>query len=251
AHGGALPAQPALRAAGQPEPARDDARALGLVARAAPGRRHRGRRRARGHAARQALRPAPPVVRVDVRPGPQPRPARAAAGRGRHGGRSGDRRRARARALVRAARRARAGGRLHVRRPGRRTALDDGGHGRPPVRPDRPGRRGPARRHARGEPPARERGGRRGRPRGVILRDGRAVAEGVGRAEAPGETPGVYRAEAYVPGWSVPWVLTNPVYVFDDETAVRRAQRAAWPAGPPVPAALQTIDAFEGTGASQ
>jgi len=31
---------------------------------------------------------------------------------------------------------------------------------------------------------------------------------------APG--PGVYRVEAHVPGWDVPWVMTNPIYLFPD-----------------------------------
>jgi hypothetical protein len=80
----------------------------------------------------------------------------------------------------------------------------------------------------------------------VVLRDGKAVAEGVGSAEAAADVAGVYRAEAYVPGWDVPWVLTNPIEVFDPAAAATRAARAAWPSPPPVPTAVETIDAFEG-----
>ena len=47
--------------------------------------------------------------------------------------------------------------------------------------------------------------------------------------------PGVYRVEAWVPGWPVPWVITNPVYVFDRPTREARRQRAAWPGPPPPP----------------
>jgi hypothetical protein len=85
-------------------------------------------------------------------------------------------------------------------------------------------------------------------PRGtriVILRDGRPVAEDVDGVETPA-TPGVYRAEAYVPGWTVPWVVTNPNYVFDQGAAARRAAAASAPVEPPAPEAAQTLDAFDG-----
>lgn len=80
----------------------------------------------------------------------------------------------------------------------------------------------------------------------VILRDGKPLAEGVGPVEVEAAAPGVYRAEAYVPGWDVPWVLTNPIEVFDAPAAAARQTRAAWPSPPPVPTAVETIDAFEG-----
>ena len=80
----------------------------------------------------------------------------------------------------------------------------------------------------------------------VILRDGQPVAEDVEGVEAPA-TPGVYRAEAYVPGWKVPWVVTNPIYVFDEAAAARREAAARARAEPPAPPAAQTLDAFEGT----
>lgn len=86
-------------------------------------------------------------------------------------------------------------------------------------------------------------------PRGtrvVILKDGQPVAEDVDGVEAAG-TPGVYRAEAYVPGWSIPWVVTNPIYVFDEAAAARRAAAARVREEPPAPAAAQVIDAFDGT----
>jgi hypothetical protein len=79
----------------------------------------------------------------------------------------------------------------------------------------------------------------------VILRDGQVAAENVDGVEAPA-IPGVYRAEAYVPGWSIPWVVTNPIYVFDAREAAQRAQAASVPAVVGAPAAVQTIDAFEG-----
>lgn len=86
-------------------------------------------------------------------------------------------------------------------------------------------------------------------PRGtrvVVLRDGQRVAEDVDGVETPA-TPGVYRAEAYVPGWSIPWVVTNPIYVFDDAAASRRRAAASERSEPPAPAPTQTLDAFDGS----
>jgi hypothetical protein len=80
----------------------------------------------------------------------------------------------------------------------------------------------------------------------ALLRDGKRVAEGVGAVEAAADAAGVYRAEAYVPGWDVPWVLTNPIEVFDAPAAAARETRAAWPEPSPIPAAVETLDAFEG-----
>ena len=68
----------------------------------------------------------------------------------------------------------------------------------------------------------------------VLRRDGQVVGEGRSRLELALPGPGVYRVEAWVPGWPVPWIVTNPVYVFDAATREARRQRAAWP-GPPAP----------------
>jgi hypothetical protein len=68
----------------------------------------------------------------------------------------------------------------------------------------------------------------------VLLRDGEPVGEGPGSLEVPLPGPGVYRVEARVPGWPVPWVITNPIYVHDEKTREARRLAAAWP-GPPPP----------------
>jgi hypothetical protein len=68
----------------------------------------------------------------------------------------------------------------------------------------------------------------------VLRRDGRVVGESPSRLELVLPGPGVYRAEAWLPGWPVPWVISNPVYVFDAATREARRQRAAWP-WPPAP----------------
>jgi hypothetical protein len=80
----------------------------------------------------------------------------------------------------------------------------------------------------------------------TIRRDGTVAGEGEGSVEVSPPGPGVYRTEVRVPGWSTPWILSNPIYVFGPEAAAERAQRAAWPSEPPVPPAAQVIDAFNG-----
>jgi hypothetical protein len=70
-------------------------------------------------------------------------------------------------------------------------------------------------------------------PRGtrlVLLRDGRPLGDAIEKLDVALPGPGVYRVEARVPGWPVPWVLSNPIYVCDDSTRDRRRTAAAWPA---------------------
>lgn len=80
----------------------------------------------------------------------------------------------------------------------------------------------------------------------VLLRDGKAIAEGDGRLESEAPGPGVYRVEVHVPGTDLPWVLTNPIYVHDEATRAARAARAAWPSPEAAPAAAAILDAFAG-----
>ena len=74
-------------------------------------------------------------------------------------------------------------------------------------------------------------------PRGtrlVLLRDGREAGEAREALDVALPGPGVYRVEARVPGWPVPWVITNPVYVHDEREKEARARAAAWPGPPPM-----------------
>ena len=86
-------------------------------------------------------------------------------------------------------------------------------------------------------------------PRGtriLLLRDGRRLREATESLEEPLPGPGVYRVEAHVPGWPVPWILTNPVAVFDEATLRARSQAAAWPADPRPPSPAIVLDSFDG-----
>jgi len=90
-------------------------------------------------------------------------------------------------------------------------------------------------------------GGRVPRGTRILLRcDGRPLREATERLEEPLPGPGVYRVEAHVPGWPVPWILTNPIAVFDEATLRARAEAAAWPADPRPPSPAVTFDSFDG-----
>jgi hypothetical protein len=89
-------------------------------------------------------------------------------------------------------------------------------------------------------------------PRGSrvrLLRDGRLLAEAERALERTATESGVYRVEVAAPGRSIPFILSNPIYVFSDGEAAARRRRAAWPDEPPLPAARLLLDSFEaGTG---
>ena len=86
-------------------------------------------------------------------------------------------------------------------------------------------------------------------PRGAwlgLFRDGHVITGGWGSVEAQVPGPGVYRVEVRVPGWDVPWVLSNPIYVFDAAQAAARVRRTAWPTPDASPPAAAVLDSFEG-----
>lgn len=80
----------------------------------------------------------------------------------------------------------------------------------------------------------------------TLFRDGRPAAESAAPLSVPAAGPGVYRVEAHVPGWDVPWVMTNPIYVFDGVELEARVARAAWPSPSSAPSPLMMLDDFEG-----
>jgi hypothetical protein len=82
----------------------------------------------------------------------------------------------------------------------------------------------------------------------VLLRDGQRLAEAAARLDVPLPGPGVYRVEARVPGWPVPWVISNPVYVFGESAREARTAAAAWPV-PIAPASTTALAALPGSAA--
>jgi len=81
----------------------------------------------------------------------------------------------------------------------------------------------------------------------VLLRDGQKAAEGAESLAALLPGSGVYRVEARVPGWPVPWVITNPVYVHDEAIRERRRLAAAWPGPPAAPREARSLGSLEGS----
>jgi hypothetical protein len=84
------------------------------------------------------------------------------------------------------------------------------------------------------------------RARLTLLRDGTPFAQGNASLTAEIQERGVYRVEARLPWWGIPWIVSNPIYVFDPGTIEERARRAAWPPAsrPPDPALV--LESFEG-----
>ena len=85
-------------------------------------------------------------------------------------------------------------------------------------------------------------------PRGArveLYRNGKRISVGQGAIEVPAARPGAYRVEVRLPGWDVPWILSNPIYVYAGIERAARARRAAWPpSAPPPPAPARPLDAF-------
>lgn len=79
-----------------------------------------------------------------------------------------------------------------------------------------------------------------------LLQDGEVTASAAGGLDVEVARAGVYRVEVMLPGWNVPWIMSNPIYVFDAAAQRRRERRLALP---PLPAAREPavfLDRFEG-----
>ncbi len=83
----------------------------------------------------------------------------------------------------------------------------------------------------------------------LLFRDGWLVRQATRSLEAPLPGPGNYRVEVRVPGWPVPWVISNPISVFDEATFAARDAAAAWPAPPPPPAEVLELADLPGSSA--
>lgn len=80
----------------------------------------------------------------------------------------------------------------------------------------------------------------------ILLKDGEPIAKATEALDVPVKATGVYRVEAYVPGWRAPWIITNPIAVLDPAAAAARAERARWPLPPaPVPSPAAILEAFD------
>ena len=87
-------------------------------------------------------------------------------------------------------------------------------------------------------------GARPANARITLYRNGVTVATADGPLDTRVTEPGVYRVEVQVPGWDVPWVISNPIYVLTEPERARRARAAELPA-PVVAEAAAILDPFD------
>jgi hypothetical protein len=80
----------------------------------------------------------------------------------------------------------------------------------------------------------------------LLVRDGHPMIDTPDALDVATPGAGVYRIEVHVDGASVPWILSNPIYILDATTQARRQQRAAWPPTPEAPSPSMDLDDFEG-----
>lgn len=80
----------------------------------------------------------------------------------------------------------------------------------------------------------------------TVLRDGHEVQRGEGSVGLDAVPPGVYRVEVRLPRWDLPWILSNPIYVFPPDVAEARQRRGAWPPEPAAPPMAKVVDTFDG-----
>ena len=78
----------------------------------------------------------------------------------------------------------------------------------------------------------------------TLYRDGVAVTRADGPLDAQVAEPGVYRVEVQLPGWDLPWIVSNPIYVLTATEQARRTRAATLPA-PVVAEAVAILDPFD------
>ena len=63
----------------------------------------------------------------------------------------------------------------------------------------------------------------------TLYRNGVAATTADGLLDVQVSDPGVYRVEVQLPGWDVPWIVSNPIYVLTEPERERRARASALP----------------------
>ena len=79
-----------------------------------------------------------------------------------------------------------------------------------------------------------------------LLKDGEVVETAAGGLDVKAGGAGVYRVEVTLPGWNVPWIMSNPIYVLEQAERQRRAASLALPRLTPAPPPATWFDRFEG-----
>jgi hypothetical protein len=81
----------------------------------------------------------------------------------------------------------------------------------------------------------------------VLLRNGEVISETPEALTWPVAASGVYRIEVWIPGWTVPWIVSNPIYVFDPPDQDVRRQHGLLPPSVAARPPVHVIEDFEGT----
>lgn len=79
-----------------------------------------------------------------------------------------------------------------------------------------------------------------------LLKDGEVIDSAAGGLDVKAGSAGVYRVEVTLPGWNVPWIMSNPIYVFDAAAERRREQHQALPPLPSPREPAVFLDRFDG-----
>jgi hypothetical protein len=78
----------------------------------------------------------------------------------------------------------------------------------------------------------------------TLSRNGVPIIATQGPLDAEVTESGVFRVEAEIPGWDIPWIVSNPIYVLTVAERARRAAAAALP-DPIVADASSVLDTFD------
>ena len=63
----------------------------------------------------------------------------------------------------------------------------------------------------------------------TLLRDGVTLATSHHPLAVDGVGSGTYRIEVHIPNWNMPWIISNPIYIFDEASRIQRARAAMMP----------------------
>ena len=78
-----------------------------------------------------------------------------------------------------------------------------------------------------------------------LIKDGRVIAKDEGGVAWRDVSAGVYRVEVELPSWDVPWIMSNPIYVFEPQVLRRREARRQTPPVVVPRSVIRSLDRFE------
>lgn len=78
-----------------------------------------------------------------------------------------------------------------------------------------------------------------------LIKDGTVIAKEEGGVVWQDVGAGVYRVEVELPGWDLPWVVSNPIYVFEPQVLRQREARREPPAAVVPASVVRSLDGFD------